>query len=41
LKLMGLFDLLIFLKLKIPIKVIVRYKVKRSYIKRETAQIKN
>jgi len=41
LKLMGLFDLLIFLKLKIPTKLIVRYRVQRFYIKRETAQIKN
>jgi len=41
LKLMGSIDLLIFLKLKMPIKLIVRYKVQRSYIERETAQIKN
>jgi len=41
LKLMGSFDLLIFLKLLIPIKITARCKVKRSYIKRETAQIKN
>jgi len=41
LKLMGSVGLLIFLKLKMPTKLIVRYKVKRFYIKRETAQIKN